>query len=115
MENLILFILSTSGLTWILVKSKLFKPLREYFTLNYNNQINNIELKGFNSYRGVKLYMSYFLNSIFNCEGCMGFWSGLFSYLIIYGNISIKILPYSFAGSIISLILIGLLLFINRK
>lgn len=115
MKELILFILATSGLSWILVKSKLFKPLREYLSTMHQKQINLIPVDGNGLFKNIKLYVLYFFNSIFNCEGCMGFWVGMVNYWLITKNIDLVILVYGFAGSIVSLLIIALFNYLNRK
>jgi len=115
MKELILFIFATAGLSWILVKSKLFKPLREYLTLSYQQQKEVVSTKGISVYQGIKLYVFYFFDSIFNCEGCMGFWVGIINCWLITKNIDLGILAYGFAGSIISLLIIALFNYLNRK
>jgi hypothetical protein len=115
MEKLILFILATAGLSWILTKSKLFKPLREYLTGSYRDQIELVANEGLNFIRGIKLYVLYFFDSIFGCEGCMGFWSGILNYLLIAKNIDLGIFVYGFTGSIASLIIIALFNKLIRK
>lgn len=110
MEQLALFILATAGLTWILVKSKLFKPLRERLTTSYHFYIGKAGVLN-----SVKLYIFYFFDSIFNREGCMGFWSGLVNYWIITKNIDLGMIVYGFAGSIVSLVSIALFNYFNRK
>lgn len=115
MEKITLFSFATAGLSWILVKSKLFTPLREFFTLSYNNHVNYVASNGVSVFSWMKLYFYYFLNGIFNCEGCMGFWSGIVNYLLIYKTIELDILCYGFGGSIFSLLIIGVFNNMNRK
>lgn len=115
MEKLILFILATSGLSWILCKSKLFKPLRESLTEIYQAQIESAANEGLGLVGGIKLYTCYFFDSIFNCEGCMGFWVGIVNYYLIYKNIDLVVLVYGFTGSIVSLIIIALFNKLIRK
>lgn len=98
MINLIIFILSTSGFVWILNKSKIFRPLREYISLKYKKTPNGL---------------LWFLDSILECSGCMGVWAGLIIYLLQYYNI--QIILYTFIGSYCSVFLISLLQSIDRK
>ncbi len=115
MEKLILFAFAAAGLSWILVKSKLFKPLREWLTLSYQKQIDVVSKGGILGIKGIKLYVLYFFNGIFNCEGCMGFWSACMSYLLIYKELDLIIFAFGFAGSIISLLIIALFNYFSKK
>jgi len=96
--NLILFILSTAGLTWILVLSKIFRPLREFITRKNSQK---------------KSYLGEFLDGVFNCEGCMGFYSGTVVYVLQYYNIEFML--YAFAGSFCSLLFISIIKLINNR
>ncbi len=114
MIDLLVFILSTAGLSWIFTKSKIFKPLREKITLR--KQIYEITKKSIitelaNNKLNLKLYT--FLDNILNCHGCFGFWAGLICYLLMLLNL--EIILYAFIGSISSLLLIGLFNFLERK
>lgn len=115
MEKLILFTFATAGLSWILVKSKLFKPLREWLTMSYQKQIDVVSKGGFLGVKGIKLYVLYFFNGIFNCEGCMGFWTGMVNYWLIAKSVDLGILVYGFAGSIVSLLIIALFNYLSKK
>jgi len=98
MERLIIFILSTGSLSWIVRYGSIFKPLRERISrkhADYNDSDPNSLIQ--------KYY--WFIDSIINCVGCFGVYSGLFFYLILYRTISLDIIAYSLSGAIISLIL----------
>jgi len=112
MEKLMLFFFSTAGLTWILNRSKLFKPLRESLTYRVETMdtMHKFHVKA-------PLYMRIlfpFFESIFGCAGCMGFWSGLLNYVLIF-VINIQFLSYGFSGAIISLIIVQYSSFLDRK
>jgi len=86
MFNLLLFILSTIGLTLIITQSYLFRPFRE--------KMNNINTK---------------LGKLFNCCQCMGFWCGMIieTLLLVYNQelsylSLIIILLFGFIGSFVS-------------
>ena len=115
MKDLILFIISTAGLSWILCRSKLFTPLRSFLTDSYKDKIEDISAEGMSLILGIKLYFYYFFSSIFSCEGCMGFWAGAVNYILIYKSLDINILSYGFAGSIVSLFIISLINLVARK
>lgn len=100
MISLIVFILSSSGLSWIITRSKLFQSIREFFSKkSINNETN-------------KFY--WFISSILSCWGCFGFYSGLFCYPFLYPIDSVMIL-FGFIGSVSSLIIIDLIIFIEKK
>ena len=96
--HLLLIILALVGLTWILVKSTLFKPIREFISKKNTNK-GNIFIR--------------FLDSIMNCEGCMGFWAAGVVYVLDYFKIEIAL--YCFAGSFCSVFMMALLKMVNSK
>lgn len=113
MEFMTIFILSTSGLTWILTKSKLFKSYREHLTRKldfYNAAIINFR----SITNSIKYGFYWMFDSLFSCSGCMGFWSGILNYLLIYQKMDIKLIAFGFAGSVISLIMIQLYDFLRK-
>lgn len=83
MLELIIFILSTIGLTFIIILSYLFKDVRLFF--NKRNK---------------------FIGKLFSCSQCAGFWSGIIiKYIQIFHNneiLDISIILYGFIGSFIS-------------
>lgn len=99
MNQIILFILSTIGLTWILVKSPLFMAWREFLSAK-------------NKEHDEKNWIYWFLANIHSCVGCMGFWSGLINY---YALIYVPVISYAFAGSFCSLFFISLLKMIEKR
>lgn len=106
MEKLILFCFATAGLSWIVVKSKLFKSFREWVTFLYVSSIKGVESGKIIA--NIKYKIFWFLNEVINCEGCIGFWSGILNSILIYNQISVSTISYGFAGSIVSLLLISL-------
>lgn len=105
MELLLKFILASAGLTWVLGKSKLFKPFREYLTLS-NELFNTVLIKTkvgktfWNKWAG-KLF--WFLDEMFSCSGCLGAWCGLLVSVAMFGRFDIL---FMFIGSITALLLI---------
>jgi hypothetical protein len=86
MIQLLEFIISTIGLTFIITQFYIFKNIREF--------INN---------------KSKLFGKLFSCTACMGFWCGLFVktmlllyYNTLYSNSIFIILIYGFIGSIVS-------------
>jgi len=97
MERLLIFILCTTSLSWIVVKSKLFRPYREYLTTK------RIEASK-NSYAFVHSIWEYF-DDLFSCVGCFGVYSGFISYYLLYRVFAIEMIAYSLSGAIISLLI----------
>ncbi len=113
MENLTTFILATAGLSWILCRSSLFKKLRESLTFLYDETQAK---KRFNARVNIiKEKLLWYLDSLFSCVGCMGFWAGVINYIILGNKLSLEIIVYSFIGSISSLLIVSLLGFLDRK
>ena len=96
---MILFILSTCGLTYILTRSKVFKSTREGITRKRKASPKN--------------FIVSFFDGMLGCYACTGFWAGG----IIYGLQLLKIdfLLYMLTGSIVSLTAIEFILFLKRK
>jgi hypothetical protein len=113
MERLIIFILATSGLSWILVKSKLFRPYREYITLQYRESAK--EIGSFNLFSYLRYRVLQIFNEVFNCIGCIGFHSGVLNYLLLYSVCDYNILCFGFMGSMVSLLVVSLYEFLNKR
>jgi hypothetical protein len=100
MEKLLIFILCTSSISWIVVKSKLFRSFREYIT----SQRIYAE----------KYYPKWFaaiwqyFDDLFSCVGCFGVYSGLISAFLLYRTFSIEMIAYSLSGAVISLLIMKL-------
>lgn len=89
MLNFILFVLSTIGLSSILVESVVFEPFRAWLKTTDKNH-------------NLLIYFKPKLSKIFSCFQCMGFWTGLFCGLILVSFNPIIILCCGFAGSFLS-------------
>jgi len=90
-----MFLICTGSISWIIVKSKIFKSLRERFTTTYLKADKDDILYGF----------YYYISHVFNCVGCCGVYSAFAAYLILYQKFSVEMIAYCLAGSMISLIL----------
>lgn len=92
--QLLLFVLSSAALTWILLRSPLFKKLREAITVRHLAYKNNL--------------VFWTLSNLFGCAGCMGFWAGVFLYALrfLLSEIIFNGIQYGLIGSICSLIII---------
>lgn len=84
------------GLVWILCESKLFKPLREAISKKY--KVANGVGKWYKP-------IFWFLDSIFNCHGCMGLWAAL----IVYLAKDYEIVVFALCGPILSVFVICIL------
>jgi hypothetical protein len=114
MLNLIVFIFATAGLTWMLTRSKIFKPFREKITHKrniFNLSVKSTELKSRKNTIKYKLYL--FLDEMLGCYGCCGVWSGGIIYLLQKCNIEIVL--YVCIGAISSQILVLLVQFLEKK
>ena len=112
--NLIIFILASAGLTWMLTRSKLFKPLREKITIKrqvLSISVKAIETKGFSTTIKHKFY--WVLDELLGCYGCTGAWMGAIIYLLQKCNAEIII--YICIASITSQILVLLVQFLEKK
>lgn len=89
--DFIIFILSTTGITLILTRSKLLRPIRARITEKYVKQsnlrllMNKLEYKGF----------WWWLNEIFNCYLCMTPYTGTLCAILIYLSQYYPIIIYS--------------------
>lgn len=91
MMYFVLFILSTVGLSSILIESYIFQPFRDWL----KNE------KMIHKYKIVK-YLKAKLSKIFSCFQCMGFWAGLINGFVLISFNPLIALCCGFAGSFIS-------------
>jgi len=112
MQSLLIFILSVSGLSWIATRSKICKSLRERIT--FKKEVYEVMVAQKNTwFANLKVNFFMFLENIFNCYGCFGFWAGIICYVLQKCNAEIVL--YAFAGSMASLLLVGLFNFLDKK
>lgn len=103
MQNLIIFLFGTSGLVFILNKSSMFKPIREYITKKHYEKQSKNRILGF-------------FSDLFSCSLCMGFWASIPMFLIIYNDLHNKmILPLMMCGALVSYLISSISEMINRK
>jgi len=103
MINFIIFLFATSGFVFILNKSSLFKPIREFITKKHYEKQSKNKILGF-------------LHDLFSCSLCMGFWVSIPIFLIIYSEDSLKIMfPLMLSGSMVSYLISSIIEMINRK
>jgi len=101
MIQFLILLLSTVGLTWIVVFSKLFKRLREIFTIGrmlYEPKSGKPTFK----YR-----VYWFFETLTSCHGCFGFWAGASCYVIQL--LGLEIILFGFIGTSISLLFFNLI------
>lgn len=96
MLNLFIFILATSGLSYGVTQSELFKALREYVSKKH------IEKNIATEKRTSVLY--WYLAEVLTCPFCFGFYSGIIMYLLIY-VLPCKSITFPFIGSVVSMII----------
>jgi ABC-type multidrug transport system permease subunit len=87
--DLILFVLSATGLAYGITISNLLKPLREKVS-EINQVKNSIERKN--------LFVWY-LDGLLNCVYCCAFWTSILAYLCIYVY-DMSYLCYPFIGAL---------------
>jgi hypothetical protein len=81
--EVILFIVSSIGLTHILIDGSIFEPLRNF----------------------VIKYLPKYISSGFTCYMCLGFWMSMVCAWLVFDDINIKqILACGFAGSFLSML-----------
>jgi hypothetical protein len=90
--KLVLFILSTAGLTYIITKSKALLQFRDLFNIGDNRRFEYETHKKKLKASEVFKYYAYYL---LTCPLCMGLWCGLLLY-----HINIEWLTYALIGSI---------------
>jgi len=114
MQDLIVFILAVSGLSWIVTRSIAFRSLREFVSHKKNvftNAIKNTYMRSL--LNEAKLSFYTFLEGVLNCHGCFGFWAAFICYPL--QKFGYNIILYTFIGSIASLLVIGIINFLERK
>lgn len=97
MHDLILFILAVSGLSWVVTRSIIFRPIREFVSGR------KIKLEKDGSAK-VRIYLYSQLRELLNCYKCFGFWGGIACYSMTV--LGVDFLLYAFAGVASSAILV---------
>ena len=113
MSEIFIFLTSVAGLTLILNKSYLFKPLREFITKKDSRTVLDV-----NSPKcGNKKinFIWWFLNSLFICSTCMSVWLGFMIYGLSYKTVDLNLFLYAFSGSLVTTLLVSLIQFLDRK
>ena len=117
MDNL-MFILATSGCTYIITQSFLFKPLRDLFYLGdelyeiYNKAGTKPGYKVYSGYLNldgpVKIktffnYLRFYIYELLTCALCTGFWVGILMYYVMF-IWKIDLIVYGCISSIVSMV-----------
>jgi hypothetical protein len=89
------FILASTGLTLIFTWSSIFKPLREAISKKKEKVAKE---NGYN----ISFKLLKFIEGIFSCCMCMGFWVGIFLYYPIFKQFTYEILIFGFVSSFCS-------------
>ena len=100
MTELIIFLLATTGLTFITNKSTIFKPLRTWVSENYIERVNK---KLIDKEKFRLLFMWAWAEGILNCGMCMSVYTGTICALVIYFGYTIFLFPFC-ATTIVTLI-----------
>ena len=101
--ELIIFILTVSGLVMILNRSSLFNPLREKINLLHT--------------ANKKSFVWWFLNSILHCALCCGWWSAVVVFVInlVVPPIVSQGFAYMCIGALFSMLIDSFYRLIERK
>jgi hypothetical protein len=57
----------------------------------------------FSKQKSIKTKAFWYIDELFSCVGCMGVYTALFCYLVLYNTLSYEIICYSLSGAMISL------------
>lgn len=91
MNDWILFMLSTTGMVFILVKSRLFCKVRCNITTKHEELKKDIALYRTDpeneNYKSTRLTFWWFIDSIMNCDMCMSIWAAIVCYTLLYCKI----------------------------
>jgi len=105
MHDLILFILAVSGLSWVVTRSVIFRPVREFVS----GRKISLEKDGA---LGVKYFFYSQLRELLNCYKCFGFWGGVACYSMMV--LGVDFLLYAFAGVAASAILVSFIISLEK-
>ena len=100
MENLLLFLLSTAGLTIIVTYSFIFKGFRDYFEIS-TQRLSDIQ---FGQKATKKEILFKYTHKLVTCPLCFGFWAAAINCWLASNDWGYYLM-YCFAGSIVSLII----------
>ena len=95
MLQLTLFILINAGMSYGLTKADLLKEFRIWLERKHL-YANSIEMTN----RTI-----WFLKHVFDCPLCMGYWSAIPAYLIVYNAVDTMLIGYMFIGSITAMLM----------
>lgn len=90
MNELILFIMVCCSLTFLLKESDLFSFIRSWIIPKHP-----------------------FFYKLFSCSFCLGFYTGIISFILVYKTVNLNILVYALASCIINLLFFSVLNKIN--
>ena len=98
MLMILIFILTSLGVTATIVRSKLFRPVRE--------KVSSIAQKV--TVKPIKWGVNK-VNTVMNCETCCSFWIGMPVYVAVYLDISRFIVIFGFISLAVNHIVFNLL------
>jgi len=113
MTEIFIFLTSVTGLTLILNKSHLFKPLREFITRKDNRTVLDVNSPKYGSKKFNFIW--WFLNSLFTCSTCLSVWLGFMIYGLSYKTVDLNLFLYAFSASLVTTLLVSLIQYLDRK
>jgi hypothetical protein len=102
---LIIFVLSTASIVWILLRSPLFKRVREAVTQARQWASSRYQAKA-SPLNRVLYLITWCFDTMMGCAGCMGFWCGGLLYTLkAIAPAHFDIIEYALTGCIASLVI----------
>ena len=102
--HLFLFLFTTASIGYLLTRSNLFKPVREWATQK-NQRTNYIDVEQSNWIRNP---FYWWLDNFFGCWYCNGFYSAIATYVLLH--FEIYFICYFFTGALFALISTSLII-----
>jgi hypothetical protein len=94
LTTLLIFLLSSSGLTIIVTKSYIFEPVRELFNVANAYHVSTLKEKLFAK-----------VHKLLSCPLCFGFWAGLVMNALLFNTDWELYIALGFASSIFSFLI----------
>lgn len=88
-EKFIIFSLAATGITLVLVKSKLFRSVRERFTKKHDalKSLNAVHYDNKGVVNIIKERALWLIDSILNCSLCMGVWASAACVFLVWAEL----------------------------
>ena len=114
MYHLTVFIMASVGLSIMLTKGGLFKPMRDWIHKTYQDRFAKLQITS-TFKRRIVLRTLWFFQELIQCNLCMGFWTGMLVYIVWYRDLSVNIAIFGLVSSIASLTYAELLEYVKRQ